>query len=448
MEKHKLPPHRLHLEITESAYTEDPEQIIATVDHLRQLGFVVEMDDFGSGYSSLNMLNQMPLDILKLDMQFIQSETAKPANQGILRFIMGIARSMNLGVVAEGVETKEQLERLREIGCDYVQGYYFARPMPHDDFERLIIQPKKEEQTHAVRPGPPQALQAILIVDEDPRYRDQVAKTFEERYQIIQKADGDAALAYLASHENTLAAMILSLTLPDEGGFAVLRALEREKAVWDLPVIATGPWDPALEERALKGGADDYAGKPHLQASLLRRVQHAMGVTALWERERVLRDEAYRDYLTGLLNRRGLDCAVETLRKEDAPMAAYLFDLDDLKRVNDTFGHAEGDKLITAFGALLSAHTRDSDILARFGGDEFLIVVKQMTSEQTALQKGEEICRAIQMDPLTARFAASVSAGLVLWDGQEPMGMVIQRTDEALYRAKSDRKGGCCLWRG
>ena len=136
--KYGLPPWRLHLEITESAYTENPGQIIETVTHLRELGFIIEMDDFGSGYSSLNMLNQMPLDILKLDMKFIQSETAKPVNQGILRFIMSLARWMNLSVVAEGVETGEQLERLKEIGCDYVQGYFFGKPMPGDVFEELM----------------------------------------------------------------------------------------------------------------------------------------------------------------------------------------------------------------------------------------------------------------------------------------------------------------------
>ena len=130
VKKYGLPPSRLHLEITESAYTENPKQIIDTVNNLREQGFVIEMDDFGSGYSSLNMLNDMPIDVLKLDMKFIQNETAKPVNQGILRFIMGLARWMNLSVVAEGVETGEQLERLREIGCDFVQGYFFAKPMP------------------------------------------------------------------------------------------------------------------------------------------------------------------------------------------------------------------------------------------------------------------------------------------------------------------------------
>ena len=84
------------------------------------------------------MLNQMKLDVLKLDMKFIQSETAKPTEQGILRFIVGLARWMNLSVVAEGVETRQQLERLREIGCDYVQGYFFAKPMPAEEFEHLL----------------------------------------------------------------------------------------------------------------------------------------------------------------------------------------------------------------------------------------------------------------------------------------------------------------------
>ena len=136
--KYGLSPSRLHLEITESAYTEDPGQIIETVRHLRELGFVIEMDDFGSGYSSLNMLNQMPIDILKLDMQFVQSETAKPMDQGILQLIMELARRMHLSVVAEGVETKTQLDRLSETGCEYVQGYYFARPMPEGEFETLM----------------------------------------------------------------------------------------------------------------------------------------------------------------------------------------------------------------------------------------------------------------------------------------------------------------------
>ena len=138
IQKYHIPASRLHLEITESACTENPEQIIGSVSRLREMGFVIEMDDFGSGYSSLNMLNKMPIDVLKLDMEFMHEEVEKPASQGILKFIMSLARWMNVSVVAEGVETEEQLERLRSIGCDCAQGYYFAKPMPVKAFERLF----------------------------------------------------------------------------------------------------------------------------------------------------------------------------------------------------------------------------------------------------------------------------------------------------------------------
>ena len=138
IQKYKLSPSRLHLEITESAYTETPQQIIDTARYLRNLGFVIEMDDFGSGYSSLNMRDQLPIDTLKLDGRFIQGEMEKPADKGILQFIMSLARWMDINIVAEGVETKDQLERLKEIGCDCAQGYYFAKPMPVTEFETLL----------------------------------------------------------------------------------------------------------------------------------------------------------------------------------------------------------------------------------------------------------------------------------------------------------------------
>lgn len=96
------------------------------------------MDDFGSGYSSLNMLSQMKLDILKLDMRFVQNETAKATDQSILSDIISMAHRMKLSVVAEGVENLEQMNRLREMGCDYVQGYYIARPIPAAEFEQLL----------------------------------------------------------------------------------------------------------------------------------------------------------------------------------------------------------------------------------------------------------------------------------------------------------------------
>lgn len=190
VKKYGIEPAQLHLELTESAYTNNPGQIIATVERLRALGFIVELDDFGSGYSSLNMLSQMKMDILKLDMKFIQSETAEPSEPGILQFIINLARWMNLRVVAEGVETRAQLERLRELGCDYAQGFFFAKPMPIPEFEALLQANTLERLEPEPFPcGEKPFEKCLLLVDDDQVYRGRVRSLFGELYRILE-ADG------------------------------------------------------------------------------------------------------------------------------------------------------------------------------------------------------------------------------------------------------------------
>ena len=445
--KYGLPPARLHLEITESAYTENPHQIIETVGHLRELGFIIEMDDFGNGYSSLNMLNQMPIDILKLDMKFIQSEVNKPANQGVLWFIMDLARWMHLSVVAEGVETREQLDRLLETGCDYVQGYYFAKPMSSGDFEALIQRQQVAPEGMRQSPRTGGKRQLLLVADEDPQYRAQVKRAFGQRFQVAEALDVAEALRQIDANKEQLAAVLLSITLPQPGGLAVLQALSREKAAWNIPIVVTGPPGETQEDMALELGASDYADKPHTQQSLWRRVLRAMRLTAAQERERMLQEEAYRDFMTGALNRRGWEAAAAALRKEDAPLAVYLFDLDDMKRINDVCGHEEGDRLIRAFIQLLRQHTRETDMVARLGGDEFAVVMKRMRSEEDALRKGQEICTAFQRSHATAQMPMRVSGGIAIWNAEAAIEEAVKQAEEALHAAKEEMPGHCRLAR-
>ena len=138
LEESKLEAGDLHLEVTESAYAEDAEQIIETVKRLRSMGFLVEMDDFGTGYSSLNMLSSLPIDVLKLDMQFIRTAFGQEKDTHMLEIIIEIARHLSAPVVAEGVETEEQVKALKEIGCDLVQGYFFSPPVPAEKFASFL----------------------------------------------------------------------------------------------------------------------------------------------------------------------------------------------------------------------------------------------------------------------------------------------------------------------
>lgn len=131
------------LEITESAYTENPDQVISMIEQLRNLGFRIEMDDFGTGYSSLNMLADVPVDILKLDMKFVQNLRSNEKRETLIRLIMDIARYLNVLVVAEGVEDEDQVAFLRSVGCNIIQGYYFSRPLPEADFRKLLKKTKE-----------------------------------------------------------------------------------------------------------------------------------------------------------------------------------------------------------------------------------------------------------------------------------------------------------------
>ncbi|SHE86218.1 EAL domain-containing protein [Lactonifactor longoviformis] len=455
--RHGLRPSRLHLEITESAYTEQPAQIIETITKLRELGFIIEMDDFGSGYSSLNMLNQMPLDILKLDMKFIQGETGKSVGQGILQTIVELARRMRLSVVAEGVETKEQLDRVAETGCDYVQGYYFAKPMPIQDLEALLKERRAaellvEDNDCIAAPHFGMRLrplrQLLLIADVDQEYRKEVEKTFSRHFQVIHSTEADSTLTFVTQYKDQLAAVLISKSLPGLDGFTVFEMLKDELEVWNIPVLVTGAQDSEAEERALELGAFDYADKPHTAKSLLKRTLKAIRLSSFQEREHALQNEANRDHMTGFLNRRGLEAAIHTMGKEDTPFAFCLFDLDDLKKTNDTLGYTEGDRIIQEITRLIRAQSRKSDILARYGGDEFIVILKQIQSADVVVKRVEGICRALKKNTFEQDIQASASAGIVISENLENgMDEVFRQADMALYRAKTNHKGSSCLWR-
>ena len=129
----------LKLEVTESACTENPYLVVDVIERLRKKGFEIEMDDFGSGYSSLNMLSTMPIDILKMDRMFVGNIEHNPKDIQLVELILGIARKLKIPVIAEGVETEAQLKLLKEMGCELVQGFYFSRPLPAKEFETAML---------------------------------------------------------------------------------------------------------------------------------------------------------------------------------------------------------------------------------------------------------------------------------------------------------------------
>ncbi len=138
LKENDLEPNELMLEITESAYSENAEELIKVVENLREYGFMIEMDDFGTGYSSLNMITSIPIDALKLDMKFVRNMEKDKKSMKLVELVLEIAEFLQVPVIAEGVETEKQLKLLKERNCDIIQGYYFSKPVPAEEFTKFF----------------------------------------------------------------------------------------------------------------------------------------------------------------------------------------------------------------------------------------------------------------------------------------------------------------------
>ena len=146
LDEYRLQPADIHIEVTESAYSGESNQLIEVIEKLRADGFLIEMDDFGAGYSSLNMLGSLPIDVLKMDMKFLRDMHKDEKRLHMIELVMDIAGFLGVPVVAEGCENQEQFDFLKSVGCDMIQGYYFSRPVPAEEFEKMLKEYNEQEE--------------------------------------------------------------------------------------------------------------------------------------------------------------------------------------------------------------------------------------------------------------------------------------------------------------
>ena len=373
----------LHLEITENAYTTDSsDQIIDTVERLRELGFIIEMDDFGSGDSSLNMFSQMAVDILKLDMTFIRNELAKPMEQSILSDVINMAHRMHLNVVAEGVETNSQMISLKRVGCDYAQGYYYAKPMKASEFEKLLIMYKdmmgrmeegrlKEASRLKEVCG---AKRMVLVVENDELSREMLTEILSERYIVLAAKDGKEGLEILKKSAQSIAVILLDLEMPMMNGYEFLKEVSGDPVLCKIPVvITTARGNIEEEERCLELGATDFIVKPYNSSLIQMRVD---GLVQRKEYDGII-SELETDALTGFKNRKAYYEDIVTIEldpeQSKQPIGVIFADINGLKEINDSEGHEAGDRLILKIAKSIREIFTDARIY-RLGGDEFVIL--------------------------------------------------------------------------
>lgn len=147
VDKYNIPYKYIELELTESVFADDADLMIRTMQKLHDVGFKLSIDDFGSGYSSLNMLKDMPADVVKIDREFFNTTANTERGRAVISSVVDLSNKLNMKVISEGVETEDQVEFLAEIGCHMVQGYFFAKPMPIKDFQALWDKDRAEQLT-------------------------------------------------------------------------------------------------------------------------------------------------------------------------------------------------------------------------------------------------------------------------------------------------------------
>jgi diguanylate cyclase (GGDEF)-like protein len=428
--ENEVAPSELALEITESLLIEESESSLEILHAVERLGLAIVLDDFGTGYSSLSYLKRFPLDQLKLDRSFISELAQDPRSAKIVAATIELARAFGMTVVAEGVETPDQLDLLHKLGCDYAQGYHFARPGPESAiFERILGAFELDRQL-AEQPPTVAEESAIETAAADAEERINIHnQVVVGRMAMILFTVG-SVLAIPADlvmgAPSPLAVVLLTLMGLSSGAVCYFVPWSRISPVWlhvlavvatvevTVSVFAIGSHASVLtsfyllvatvagyglrSRRAVAGhvlviavamslpllfaerGEVDAASR--IMVSFLVLIVTVSVV--VWLRERVdagyaeLRILAARDPLTEVGNYRLLHerLEYELLRhgRERRELSVLLIDLDRFKQVNERLGHAAGDDVLRRVAGTLRDSVRRQDTVARQGGDEFAIL--------------------------------------------------------------------------
>jgi len=262
-----LEPEALELELTESFLVKDVAGAIRTLNKLKRIGVTLSIDDFGTGYSSLSQLKRCPIDRLKIDRSFIRDITSDPDDAAITTAVINMASSMNLRVVAEGVEDQAQLSLLKRRKCDEIQGYYLSRPLAPEDLEAFFrLARSSRVDSHCLT----SRRYVVLLVDDDATLRLTTVKALEKNgYHLLTAADAEQGLAVLAEHE--VHVVVSDFNMP---GLTGTEFLERVRRLYPrtIRLILTGVGDKDTVVEAVNGAAiHKYLEKP-VSAKTLRTV--------------------------------------------------------------------------------------------------------------------------------------------------------------------------------
>ena len=395
----------LQTEITESAVARNLSKVESTIRKLHADNIAVLMDDFGSAYSSLNMLKDINVDVIKLDMKFIDlNEDNASKGLKIVESVVNMARKLRLLVIAEGAQTKQQVDQLLSVGCRYIQGYYFHEPLPVGWMEKLLAERPDDRHfwdmsndfmhgSYVPVNGRTMLETSVLAASTFEILANGVAelsrlnvKTGE--YRAV-KRDGILSTPETDDFETYVQTLIAERVVhPDDA--------DRFRADMDLASLRSllfsqkSAFGVYRSEVLARTGMISFAVIPSRECSESDPWAVVMvGRNLLIESFVRLNGEEYRrDSLTGLLNRNAFDDDVEFIQAtHDKPLTVMYIDLIGLHEINNHLGHARGDVVLCELADAARAYFGDDNIY-RIGGDEFVIISFAHSMAQSARQMG------------------------------------------------------------
>lgn len=395
----------LQAEITESAVARNLSKVESTIRKLHADNIAVLMDDFGSAYSSLNMLKDINVDVIKLDMKFIDlNEDNASKGLKIVESVVNMARKLRLLVIAEGAQTKQQVDQLLSVGCRYIQGYYFHEPLPVGRMEKLLAERPDDrhfwDMSNDFMHGSYVPVNGRTMLETSTL----AASTFE----IL--ANGVAELSRLNVKTGEYRAVKRDgiLPTPETDDFKTyVQTLIAERVVhpddadrfradMDLASLRSllfsqkSAFGVYRSEVLARTGMISFAVIPSRECSESDpRAVVMVGRNLPIESFVRLNGEEYRrDSLTGLLNRNAFDDDVEFIQAtHDKPLTVMYIDLIGLHEINNHLGHARGDVVLCELADAARAYFGDDNIY-RIGGDEFVIISFAHSMAQSARQMG------------------------------------------------------------
>jgi two-component system cell cycle response regulator len=323
----------------------------------------------------------------------------------------------------------EQATRLRRL-ADELEG---------------ALQAPQDGQAHPLAAAPRERPR-VLVADDDEDAREALAAILHPEYDVSLAVDGEAAVELArAEHPD---AVLMDLYMPRLDGLQALERLRGDAATADIPVIfVSARGDASVKARTLDLGAADYLQKPFSDQELRARLERTLRLS---QSQTALRELAQTDALTGLANLRAfrgrLDDEVKRARRYGTPLTAVMADMDHLKPVNDTLGHAAGDRAIAAVAAVIRDELRETDFGARYGGDEFVLLLPHTTADEGRVL-AERVCGRLHETALEIsgrRIPLGASFGVACLGEDAADGSadaLVRAADAALYRAKRAGRG-------